>query len=170
VGEGLVGLRSKLRARVGATLRAVVESGNYTRVTVVAHSMGAALAVDVLADYRSPSKVELRLVTLGGPLELLAQRASWVGEEIKRCVENPRIVEWADFYSEDDWFCTQTPFEKPGGRTTHHRIEQKASFSARFSGETHYRYLVSPAVLSLLLARPPPPSEQEDQGSEQHTG
>ncbi|MCE9672157.1 lipase family protein [Myxococcus stipitatus] len=158
MGENPVGLRSKLRLRINGTLRAVVESGHYSRVTVVAHSMGTAIAVDVLANYRSPSKTQLRLVTLGGPLELLARRAKWVTEEIESCVQNPRVTQWADFYSKDDWFCTQTPFTNAEPRLTHTCIEQRASFGSRLSGATHYRYLVNPTVLALLLTRPPPPA------------
>ncbi|RKG74505.1 hypothetical protein D7W79_22700 [Corallococcus exercitus] len=160
MGNGVVGLRTELRSRVSATLRAVVESGTYSRVTVVAHSFGAAMAVDVLADFRSKSGTPIRLVTLGGPLELLARRADWLEKEIQRCADNDQLIQWLDFYSDEDWFCTKTPFRADDTRLIHRPIQQKASLGARMSGETHNRYLGDARVLQALLEPVPAPASE----------
>ncbi|MBN8227300.1 hypothetical protein JYK02_07225 [Corallococcus macrosporus] len=158
--NGVVGLRTDLRHRVHATLRAVVESGAYSRVTVVAHSFGAAMAVDVLADFRSSSSTAIRLVTLGGPLELLARRAEWFEKEIQRCADNGQLIQWIDFHSDEDWFCTKTPFRADDTRLIHRPIQQKASLGARMSGETHNRYLGDARVLQALLEPMPAPASE----------
>lgn len=69
-GPDEVGCRDKIRQRMRGILDEVC-GGGYGNVTVVAHSFGAVVAVDLLADHVPPGQAKLRLVTMGSPLELL---------------------------------------------------------------------------------------------------
>lgn len=150
-GEGrAVGMRSHIRKRVGSTLDAVCTSGDYTRVTVMASSFGAVVAMDLLAEYTLPCPI--RLLTLGGPLEMLSQKSSWMRKEIQACVDNPMLMQWLDFYSDEDFFCTRSPFEQSEPRLMHYKLQQNASLAEMFSGDTHRRYLGDREVLGALLA------------------
>jgi hypothetical protein len=159
-----VGMRSKVRGRVRSTLHAAVMSGAYGRVTVVAHSFGAAVAVDILANYKPPAGTVFRLITLGGPLELLAKRAAWMEEEINRCAQQSFVEQWTDFSSHEDWFCTPTPFKADGKRLIHTQLKMEATLRNKLSGQTHSRYLVNEEVLSLILT--PPLASGDTRGQE----
>lgn len=158
-----LGLRDKLRNRVRDTVIPVCESGAYDGVTVVAHSFGCAVAVDVLADLSVPADVDLHLVTMGSPLELLVQRSSWVRHEIRRCASQSSLTAWDDVYSNADWFCTRTPFDdldvddsdvdngdgRPNLRS--HRVLMDATLQDKLAVRTHRRYVSSPLVVDTLL-------------------
>lgn len=149
-----LGLRDKVRNRVRDTVIPVCASGDYADVTVVAHSFGCAVAVDVLADLSVPDGVTLRLVTLGSPLELLSARSRWLDAEIQRCATDSALASWDDMFSDADWFCTRTPVHDVGdGRTVPngHAVSMDATLRDRIAVRTHHRYASSPLVVDALL-------------------
>lgn len=151
VDDGPVGLQDRLRKRVRDVVAHVCEAGAYERITIAAHSFGCMIAVDVLADYAAPAGVRLRLVTMGGPLEILSHRAGWVQEEIDRCASAESLEAWVDFYSEVDWFCSATPFDASLPRLQHCEVHDQASLSEKLTGETHQRYFGQKKVVHTLL-------------------
>jgi hypothetical protein len=145
-----IGVRTRLQGRLRETLDAVASGDHYEEVTVAATSFGTAIAVDVLADWNRDG-APIRLLTLGGPLELLSHRSAWVAEEIERCLANPRVWKWIDCFSNEDWFCTPTPFTETPGRHEHRELKQHAPLVDKLTGRTHQRYFDAPVVLRLLL-------------------
>lgn len=152
------GLKHLIRDRVRRIIWNVCESEpRYERVTVVAHSFGVTLAVDILANYKSAKTVPIRLVTLAGPLELLSHREDWLQPEIDRCASNAHVQEWIDFHSPEDWFGFATPHRSPPNHMQRISLKHGAGLMARLKGETHQRYFVHEEVIHTLLAAPPPP-------------
>jgi hypothetical protein len=162
--EGL-GLRDHIRHRVLRVVQNICESGQYERVTIVAHSFGVVVAVDVLAGYESEARVPLRFITLAGPLEMLAQREDWVGLEIKKCAESPHLEQWFDFYSPEDWFGFPTPPAAAQDRLQPREVRHGVSFMDRLMGATHRRYFGHQEFVHTLLARERPvPSSRHAAG------
>jgi hypothetical protein len=164
-GMEAVGVRARTRKRIAQVLRSIVESGNYERVTVVAHSFGVVLAVDVLGDFESNHDVELRLLTLGGPLEVLVHREQWVSKEIEKCVNNEHVTTWLDIYSEEDWLGFRTPGPGQHPKLQHHETSHRASLVDKLLGRTHRWYYGNEEVLAYVLGVPPQrlplPAEQQ---------
>ncbi|WP_257463357.1 hypothetical protein [Archangium lipolyticum] len=155
-----LGLRYRIRNRVRRVLQNVCESGQYERVTVVAHSFGVAIAVDILADYDSDKKVPLRFISLAGPLELFSRRAEWIQTEIDRCAVNSHVKQWIDIYSSEDWFGFPIPIKKaPQGVVLQKPIQHGLGWLARLTGETHWRYFDNEEVIHELLASEPPQAQ-----------
>lgn len=149
VGGGPTGTQDHLRMRARILVARVCEAGSYERVTVVAHSFGCAIAVDVVADYAAPCA--LRLVTLGSPLDIFSRRAGWVGEEIERCASAEHLETWTEFYSDGDWFCAATPFRPAPPRLQRFEVHQQASPLDKLAGKTHERYFGRKEVVDALL-------------------
>jgi hypothetical protein len=145
-----MGLRSSIRKRVGSTLFSVGGSASYSRVTVMASSFGSVIAMELLAHYSLPCPI--RLFTLGGSLEFVSRKSSWMRREIQSCIDNPRLVQWLDFYSDEDFFCTRSPFAQSSPRLMHCKLQQNASLGDMLSGRTHRRYLLDSEVLNALLS------------------
>src|SRR5262249_44969046 len=92
------GLRDRIRRRVLDTLGPVMKNPDYARVTLVAHSFGAIVAMDVAADYAlQPGAPRLEIVTLGSPAKLLSLRSQWLQDETLRCDASPSYARWSDF-------------------------------------------------------------------------
>jgi len=144
-----IGCRDRIRSQVREALLALLEQPGYRRVTVVSHSFGTIIAMDLLADLRPERAV--RLFTLGSPAELLEYRSQWMREEIRRCLESPAISQWWDFYSRQDWMAAPVP-----GHRKHHAsfsipVEREDSLLHRLTGETHKAYYSERRVLEALF-------------------
>jgi len=57
-------VRAEIRKQVADTLNAVLETGYYNKVTILAHSFGVVIATDLVADYHQNNRV--RYISLGG--------------------------------------------------------------------------------------------------------
>lgn len=152
--EGKKGaVRDRIRLRIKGVLDDVLKHGDYDRVTVLAHSHGVAIAIDLLADYYNPSNTPIRLMSLGGLVELYSYKSSWITEESARCLDSPALVQWTDYYSFQDWLCTQTPCPPA------QHLEKFESQPIRFRvpifkqiiGETHVAYFFDQRVLEDVL-------------------
>lgn len=150
VGEDGVGCRDKIRHRAKGVLDDAVACGAYDSVTVVAHSFGAVLAVDLLADRGPEGSVTLRLVTMGSPLELLGFRSAWVRAETDRCLQNPAIAAWVDFYAGDDWMCSRVPGHGAREGQESRPQTRESSLLAKLSGESHKSYYRSQEIMEAL--------------------
>ncbi|MDJ0736869.1 MAG: hypothetical protein QNJ47_22850 [Nostocaceae cyanobacterium] len=142
-------LRNKIRSRLRKITDDVLY--NYDKLTIVAHSFGAIIATDLLADYDSTKQVEY--ITLGASLKLLSYRSKWIKKEIKKCLDNQFISEWNDFYSMQDWLGGKTPISSVSNsaKIKFHEFPIQCSFIDRLLGITHIAYLSNPLWAKILL-------------------
>lgn len=147
-------IRALLRNRVKMAVDNVINEGSYERITLLSHSLGVLITTDFLADYHSREKVQFRYVTLGGALESSSSVADWMESEIKKCLDNPHIERWDDFYSNQDWFCSKVPVpvNQPAPKLTSKHASFKVSLAKQISGESHSEYFFDPKVLRHLVA------------------
>ena len=143
-------LRLQIVKRVRDQVLADMGAGPYERVTVVSHSFGTVVAVDVLADLPVPTETHLRSITLGSPLELLAKKASWLNGEKQKCLERPQLVEWVDVNSPVDWLCTGADLpDHPKAKTC--SIRPTGTLIDRLAGKLHCRYFDNQDVARCVL-------------------
>lgn len=147
-----MGCRDRIRSRVREALVELLEQPGYRSVTVVAHSFGSIVAMDLLADLRPTRPV--RLLTLGSPAELLAYRSHWMREEIRRCLDSPAISQWWDFHSRQDWMAAPVPGHKSRHAAHSIPVEREDSLRQRLMGETHKAYFGERQVVETLFAMP----------------
>lgn len=146
-------VRDRIRLRIKMILDDVLKHGDYEKITIVGHSHGVTIAVDLLADYYNPTQTPIRLISLGGLMELYSYKAQWVTEETIKCLNNSTVQEWNDYYSKQDWLCTKTPIPKVDNvkKFRSNLIRFKAPLSKQLSGETHISYFFDQIVLEDLL-------------------
>ncbi len=151
VGTGV--LRDRIRQRVATALSDVIKEAEYERVTVLAHSMGVLVGIDLLGDYHPKNSKPIRYISLGGPVEFASYKAPWVMAETVKCLNNATVVTWEDYHSDQDWLCTKTPIPKSenAAKFTSQRIQIRTSFAKQLSGEAHNAYFVERSLLERLL-------------------
>jgi hypothetical protein len=144
-------MRAKIRKQVADTLNAVLETGYYNKVTILAHSFGVVIATDLVADYHQNHRV--RYISLGGCLEFLSYKSKQIKKEIIKSLNNEQIDKWIDFYSEQDWLCTKTPIPKGSDsmRICHRKIQLPFSLLKQLSGQSHEHYFTNEEVLKTSL-------------------
>jgi hypothetical protein len=150
-GEG-TGLRTEVRHRVREQMLAAMAAGPYSRLTVVGHSFGSVVALDVLADLPLPSGA-VRFVTIGSPIELLKRRAAWLPVEVSKCLNRLEIALWIDICSDGDWFASGSDLP-PDARTRSLRVPIEGTFVDMVYGRTHRGYFDRDEVVALLLDAP----------------
>ncbi|MGJ3242550.1 MAG: hypothetical protein ACFE0O_06300 [Opitutales bacterium] len=157
-------LQARIWRRLTEQLQAMLQSEDFDRLTIVSHSFGTVLHVDLLADWSVKTGIPVRHITLGGPLAVMALRSEAIRERLYRALTNPRVSEhpWTDFYSPRDWLCTATPDGSPdyqfgmsslrGGRTIeHHQVPFAGKYRDEVRAAFHTRYFQQPSVLSTIL-------------------
>ncbi|MFN5967747.1 MAG: hypothetical protein ACK46E_22035, partial [Pseudanabaena sp.] len=151
--RGSVSLRDRLRYRLSSVLDDALNETKYDKITVLAHSLGTVLAVDFLADYKHPSAKKISFITLGSPLKTLASVSSWISEEIRKCVNNKSVEEWSDFYSNQDWLCTEAPvsYDEENNKFQAEAISLRVSLAKQMSGEVHLAYFSDRLVLEKII-------------------
>jgi len=151
--RGLVSIRDKLRYRLASVLNDTLNEAKYSKITVLAHSLGAVLAVDFLADYKHPSAKKISFITLGSPLKPLASISNWISEEVMKCLNNESVEKWHDFYSNQDWLCTRAPIPCDAGNEKFQAtaISLKVSLAKQMSGESHSAYFFDRSVLEKII-------------------
>lgn len=148
-------LRDRIRQRVAVTLKDAIEdeTEQYERVTVLAHSFGVMIGVDLLADYRLKTTKPIRFISMGGSIEFLSYKSQWITEESMKCINNPIVESWYDYYSEQDWLGTKTPIP-PGENSQkfqNRRIQLRVPLAKRLLGESHSAYFFERSLLEHLL-------------------
>jgi hypothetical protein len=150
--EDKIGLRDKIRNRALKTLLSVIGSGRYEQVTIVAHSFGAVIGTDILADYQATDLPPLRYFTLGSQLRFLSYRSRWLREEIEKCLSNPIIESWTDFWARGDWLCADVPGQGDPENQDSQELLFTASAAEKLKGDIHYSYFASQKVMEALLS------------------
>lgn len=150
--KGVGSLRDKIRYRLTLALNDVFDSSEYSKVTVLSHSLGTVLAVDCIATYKRARPYKINFITLGSSLQSMSSVSAWVSKEITACFNNDSIETWDDFYSNQDWLCTKVPAKKHQNsnklKSTH---TAKVSLHKQISGEAHVAYFFDEAVLNKIV-------------------
>lgn len=151
--KGTPPVRSLLRNRVKQVVDNVTYEDSYDRFTILAHSLGGLIAADFLADYRDSGGRGFRFVTWGSALESTSSVTAWMQSEIKKCLDNPHIEQWDDFYSNQDWFCSKVPVpsDQPHPKLVSKKVSFKVSLLKQWSGESHMEYFFDSKVLRHLV-------------------
>ncbi|GGF46449.1 hypothetical protein GCM10007301_02450 [Azorhizobium oxalatiphilum] len=155
-----VGQRSRIRKAVGDVLSAVAgasdEQGlpSYDVITVVAHSFGAVILIDLLADWpHDRDFARMEVVTLGSPDSVLAVRSRWLREETARVLAQKPVARWTDVSAGNDYLSAPVAGHAAAYGSQASRqlvLDQGGLFQTR----AHGAYFTSSEVLELLLARP----------------
>ncbi|WP_420349055.1 hypothetical protein [Pelagibius sp.] len=148
-----VGLRDRLRRRVGTTLEAVLKA-DYDEVVVMAHSFGTVVATDIFADWPHRADFKrLTYVSLGSPIGVLRFRSAWLEAERETLLNADRLVRWLDFFSPSDWLCgAVTGHRARYGEAMSRRLSFEAPWPQKLSGRTHLEYYRDPRVLESCVA------------------
>ncbi len=149
-----VALRFQVVSRVRDQVRRALAAGEYRRITVVGHSFGAVLAVDVMAELPLPEGTPFRLVTLGSPAELIARRAHWLEAEIDQCAGRPELAGWVDVVSAADWLASgTTDREVPAIREV--TVRPHGTLIDRVAARVHSRYFDSQETINEIVGAAP---------------
>ncbi|MBE9198696.1 MULTISPECIES: hypothetical protein [unclassified Nodularia (in: cyanobacteria)] len=148
--EGRI-MRAKIRKQVSGTLNAVLETGYYNKVTILAHSFGVVIATDLLADYQQEHRI--RYVSMGGCLKFLSYKSNQIEKKIRKCINNEQIETWIDFYSNQDWLSTKTfiPKDSNSEKICHREIKLPFSLLKQITGKSHDHYFTDEEVLKTVL-------------------
>lgn len=146
------GVRHKICGRIAKALADASRSAGkrYDRITVLAHSFGVVVGTEVLADYAGEN-TKVRVITLGGPLLLIAARSDRVQNALDRFIANDKIETWIDFYSDQDWLCTKSPVDESVNKFQSRKITATVPFDEKVKGESHNLYFDDWDVISTLL-------------------
>jgi hypothetical protein len=151
------GLRVQVRHRVREQILAAMKTGQYQRLTIVGHSFGTVIAMDVLGDLPLPA-LDVRLITIGSPIELLRKRADWLEQEMRKCLARPDLTEWIDIYSEEDWFASGSELPKGSelhaGKSRAIVVHVGGTFVDKIAGRTHRGYFDQDEVVATVLEAP----------------
>lgn len=149
---GFGGARDRIRQRIASVLNDVLEQ-DYAKVTILAHSLGVMLGIDFIAGYRSKLGQSIRYISMGGPVELMSYKSAWVIEETEKCLNNPLLTSWTDYYSDQDWLCTKTPIpQNSQSHKLHHiKIKLRVSLAQQLVGASHNAYFFEQPLLEDLL-------------------
>ena len=135
---GRPAVRFEIVKRVRDQVLSTVEREDYSSVTVVGHSFGSVVAVDLLADLPSLGP-PLRVVTMGSLVELLARRASWLGKDVCAVAERSDLDEWIDVRSSSDWFASGAGVPD-SARCREVPVESFGTFPDKLAARVHARY------------------------------
>ena len=153
--QNRLGLQHKINGRLSRALSSVPRNmDSYSSVTVMAHSFGVVVATEVLADYDKQALPVNRLITLGGPLELIQGRSARVRDaqlRLERRLNKDGFTRWIDFYSDYDWLCSKTPVSDRVQGFEHRKITTTVPWDQRASGASHLLYYTDWDVMKELV-------------------
>lgn len=126
-----------------------LEREDYSLVTVVGHSFGTVVAVDLLADLPSQG-LPLRVVTMGSPIELLARRASWLDKDVLALAKRSDLDEWVDVNSPSDWFASGAGAPQ-SERFRKAPVESFGTFIDKLAAQVHASYFDNQGAVREVL-------------------
>ena len=145
-------MQHKVMSRVSKALVSSIQpSQNYERITIVAHSFGAVVSTEVLATYTDQIAPNIRMITLGGPLLFINPRSQRVRTAMDKVLDNPKVTEWIDFYSDADWLCTRSPVKEDHTKFKSCRITSSVSIGDKLNGNSHSLYFDDSDVINAIL-------------------
>ena len=145
-------VRNAIRMRMREPLYQIIEKGEYSRVTVLAHSLGVLVATDVMADFVLTGSAKVRVISLGSPVSVLLKIGFWVQQELNKCQRNAAIASWVDFSSDSDWMGDRMPFSQPVFDFKHETLGDMGGWIKRFTGGTHRAYFNRQEVTECVIS------------------
>jgi len=154
---GEIPVQDEILARVRGEFKAAMSTHEYSRVTVVAHSFGSVIGVNLLAESSVTGK--FRLVTLGSPIALLAARENRLAQDVRSVAFNDNI-EWVDVKAPADWLGAGSTFERikedEFKRCRSVEVDFSGTFVDRLAARHHDEYFGNPDAVSEILELPKP--------------
>lgn len=148
-------VQHKINGRLIRALNNINRSTDtYSQVTLLCHSFGVVVATETIAEFYQKSIPVQKLVTMGGPLELIQARSDHVRDSLKKVeneLENGHLEDWIDFYSDYDWLCSKTPVSDNIQSFKHHKITTTVPWDQRASGISHSMYFTDWDVMKELV-------------------
>ena len=153
--QNRLGLQHKINGRLYKVLSSVNRNADeYSHVTLVAHSFGVVVAVETIADFDQKKLQVEKLITMGGPLELMQGRSDRVRaslEQVENHLRNGHLANWTDFYSDYDWLCSKSPVSEDIQSFNYHKITTTVPWDQRASGASHSKYFTDWDVMKELI-------------------
>lgn len=144
-------VRDDVKNRVQFQMNSI-HKDKYDRVTFFAHSLGVIPTLDFLASYDSVHDNKIRLITIGSPVSFLANKAKVFLKDAEAVQKNPKVVEWADYFSKSDWLCSYKSLGEPGDRIFSQRIHMDSSWLNKMSTAPHLAYFNHSIVIEKLIS------------------
>lgn len=136
-----INLRNKINSRIRKITDDILN--NYDSVMIIGHSFGGVIGTVFLADYQS--KIQVKYTTLGCTNKLLSYRSKIISEAVQKCIDNPVICEWNDYYSHQDWLGSDTIITKcVSEKLKSHEFPIECTFTDRLLGKSHMAFLSTP--------------------------
>ena len=146
---GRPAVRFEIVKRARDQLLSALERGGYSSVTVVGHSFGSVVAVDLMADL-PPQSLSLRVVTMGSLIEVLASRATWLDKDVKALAARKDLEEWVDVNSKSDWFASGAGVPV-SDRCREVPVESFGTFPDKLAARVHARYFDNQGAVEEIL-------------------
>lgn len=157
--DSVAGVRARAKNRVERILAQIYASPEpYDEVFVVGHSMGAALAIDALADWGA-DRARTHFHSWGAPMRVFcAQEPEMDAERAKLLAADPPLAGWTDAIARNDWVAGFTPGHREAfGEASSLVVRSPQGWWAGWNASTHEQYFRNPETLARLIAPVSPP-------------
>lgn len=147
---GQPAVRFEIVKRVREQLLAALQSNEYTSITVIGHSFGSVVAVDLMADLPSQG-IPVRVITMGSLIEILAKQASWLRDDVNTLCQRPDLEEWIDVYTDSDWFASGAGVPD-SNKCREVKVKSFSTFIDKVAARVHARYFDNQETVRLVLS------------------
>lgn len=148
--RGKPAVRYEIIRRVREQLESCLAQEEYQSVTIVGHSFGSVVTVDLFADL-PPVGIPVRILTMGSLIEVLGKQAPWLQNEVLELSQRQDLIEWIDIKSHSDWFASGSAVPE-----AHHCYERiigsYGTFPDKLAARVHSRYFDNQEAVRLLLS------------------
>ncbi|WP_444958280.1 hypothetical protein [Microbulbifer sp. ZKSA002] len=147
--KGKPAVRFEIIRRVREQLENSIKLYDYDSVTIVGHSFGSVVTVDLFADL-PPIGKPIRILTMGSLIEVLGKQAPWLQNEVEQLSQRKDLIEWIDIKSHSDWFASGSAV--PARHHCYERIiGSYGTFPDKLAARVHSRYFDNQEAVRLLL-------------------
>jgi hypothetical protein len=148
--RGKPAVRFEIIRRVREQLQSSLALENYESVTIVGHSFGSVVTVDLFADLPSFG-TPVRILTMGSLIEVLGKQAPWLQNEVLELSQRDDLIEWIDIKSHSDWFASGSAV--PEAHNCYERvIGSYGTFPDKIAAKVHSRYFDNQEAVRFLLS------------------
>lgn len=146
---GQPAVRFEIIKHVREQLESRLNASDYSSLTVVGHSFGSVVTVDLFADL-PPIGIPVRILTMGSLLEILGKQAPWLQDEVAALSQRSDLAEWVDINSRSDWFASGA--DMPNAANCRQvTISSYGTFPDKLAARVHARYFDNQEAVNLLL-------------------
>jgi pimeloyl-ACP methyl ester carboxylesterase len=156
-GDAQAGVRARAKQRLERLLAQIYSrSEPYDDVFVVGHSMGAAIAIDALADWGA-DRARTHLHVWGGPMRVFGAQEPELGAECdKLLTADPPLAGWIEAVARNDWVAGFTPGHRDRfGEASSKVVRSPQGWLAGWNASTHEQYFRNAETLVPLIAPVP---------------